>query len=479
MTYRMMMHSSQSHLVAVLLAAAVLLAGCDSFVDKSPISNPSKEVFFDNEGAFETALNGAYDALQSDGTFYRSYWILFEIRSDNTDQGQDVTGLSQQLFLINQFQETTTNEIVQEAWLDSYDGIERANVILDEVGSFDGDPAFTDRVRGEALFLRSLFYYHLAVGWGNVTLKTSSTTGPDEAADATGQVPAEEVYAQIASDLETAQGLLPDSYTGPQVGKATSGAANALLGKVYLTMGQPADAETALRRVVDSGAYRLLDDYGDLWGPENENTAESIFEVQFTAGVGGEGSGYTNFFSPAASLQTGEGVARNRPTEPMVNAYFDLDGERFTASMDTSYVGSEGQDIDARYVTKYESDPFANFDAENNWVVLRYADVLLMLAEAIGPSDEAWDLVDQVRSRAGLAPVPRDNFFERLLRERRVELAFENHRWPDLKRFNQYISGVTRDRLSQEVDDLSGFNLLYPIPQREVDVAGLTQNDGY
>ena len=111
--------------------------------------------------------------------------------------------------------------------------------------------------------------------------------------------------------------------------------------------------------------------------------------------------------------------------------------------------------------------------------MLRYADVLLMLAEAIGPSGEAWDLIDEVRNRAGLADVQRTDFYETLLAERRVELAFENHRWPDLKRFNQYLSGVAEDRLGVEVNDLSGFNLLYPIPQREVDVADLTQNDGY
>jgi hypothetical protein len=161
-----------------------------------------------------------------------------------------------------------------------------------------------------------------------------------------------------------------------------------------------------------------------------------------------------------------------------VDAYAD-GGERLAASIDTTYQDEEGETVNARYITKFESDPFANFDAENNWVVLRYADVLLMLAEAIGPSGEAWDLIDEVRNRAGLADVQRTDFYETLLAERRVELAFENHRWPDLKRFNQYISGVAEDRLNEEVSDLSGFNLLYPIPQREVDVADLTQNDGY
>ena len=462
-----------------LLAVALTLSACDSFVDKAPISNPTKEQFYDTPADFETALNGAYAALQQEGTFSRNFWVLFEMRSDNTDQGPDQTGLARTLFLINQFQETTTNGVVQQTWLDAYDGIERCNVILDNVENLS-DSNLQDQVRGEALFLRSLLYYHLAVGFGNVSLRTTATTGPDDAATATSQVPAEEVYTQIASDLETAQDLLPNrsELSTGEIGTATSGAANALLGRVYLTLGQSSDAETALRRVVQSNEYRLLDNYGDLWGPDNENNAESIFEVQYTAGGSGEGSPFTNTFSPSAVLQTGEGLAENRPTPSLVDAYAE-GGERRAASIDTTYQDEEGETVNARYITKFESDPFANFDAENNWVVLRYADVLLMLAEAIGPSGEAWDLIDEVRNRAGLADVQRTDFYETLLAERRVELAFENHRWPDLKRFNQYLSGVAEDRLGVEVNDLSGFNLLYPIPQREVDVADLTQNDGY
>lgn len=471
-------------LLAGLLTTAIVLSGCDSFVDKSPISNPTKEEFYTTQEDFETAINGVYDALQQEGTFYRNYWILFEIRSDNTDQGQDVTGLSRALFEINQFIERSGSEIVQQAWIDSYDGIERCNIVLNQIDNLSDGP-FKDRIRGEALFVRSLLYYHLAVAFGNITLTTEPTVGPDEATDATGQVGAQEVYSQIAGDLETAQGLLPprSGYADTQIHKATSSAANALLGKVYLTMGEQQQAATALQRVIDSNEYELIDNYGNLWGPENENSAESIFEIQYAAGAGGEGSGYTNFFSPSSDLQTGEGVGRNRPTPAMVDAYFDQDGARFRASMDTSYVDGAGETQLARYVTKFESDPFANFDAENNWIVLRYADVLLMHAEAAGPSTEGWDLIDQVRDRSLPDPqfdVDRSgNFYEQLLRERKVELAFENHRWPDLKRFNQYIDGVAQDRLGDELDDLSGFNLLYPIPQREVDVADLDQNPGY
>lgn len=476
---------SASRLLLVGLITTVVLSGCDSFVDKPPISNPTKEAFYTTQEDFETAINGAYDALQQEGTFSNNYWVLFEMRSDNTDQGPDVTGLARALFEINQFIERSGSEIVQQTWIDTYDGIERCNIILDQIDNLP-DGSFQDRVRGEALFLRSLYYYHAAVAWGSITLKTEATRGADDAADITNQTDGPgPVYDQIAGDLETAQGLLPSRYSDDtHLGKATAGAANALLGKVYLTMGQQEDAASALQRVIDSGEYHLLSDYEDLWGPDNENNAESIFEVQYTT-TSGEGSPFTNTFSPSADLQTGEGLAENRPTEAMVDAYFDLDGPRFQTSMDTSYVDAQGELQLARYVTKFESDPFANFNAENNWIVLRYADVLLMMAEAIGPTGttaegrDGWDLINEVRARAGLSDVPEDNFYERLLQERRVELAFESHRWPDLKRFEQYIDGVAQDRVSEEISDLSGFNMLFPIPQREVDVAGLDQNSGY
>ena len=479
---------------ASLLTAALLVGGCDSFVNKAPLSNPTKEQFYETESDFETALSGAYDGLRQSGTYgstggvstvSASYWTVFEMRSDNTDQGPDRTGLGQRLFLVNQFSETPSSEIVQKVWIDTYEGIERCNTILDQLGTLS-DGAFKDRVRGETLFLRSLLYYHAAVAWENITLKTESTRGPDEAADVTSQTDGPEaVYQQIAGDLETAQDLLPTSYSnGADAHRATSGAANALLGKVYLTLGQSGDAETALDRVIDSGEYQLVGNYGDLWGPENENNAESIFEVQYTTSSN-QGSPFTNTFAPA-DFPGIQGEAENRPTSSMVDAYLDLSGDRFAASMDTSFVDGDGDVQQALHIKKYESDPVAPFQAENNWIALRYADVLLMKAEALGPSPAAWDLIDQVRDRS--LPDPQydvdrgGDFYEQLLRERRVELAFENHRWPDLKRFEQYpgLGNVAEERASQEISDVANnFNRLLPIPRRETDVAGLDQNEGY
>jgi len=472
-----------------LLFLALVWSGCDGFTDLAPISQRNVEEYYDQARDFEVALNGAYSTLQSDGTYGRNYWILFEMRSDNTDPGPDVTGLARALAVINDFEEPTTSEDILNAWSASYQGIERANVILDRLDGFDGEQAFKDEVRGEALFIRSLLYYNLAVAFGRIQLKLEPTPTSDPGASAQQDLQVDDasvVFEQLATDLETAQGLLPATRSSEAVHRATRGAANALLGKVYLTLGQNGAAQEALERVVSSGNYALVEDYADLWGPGNENNAESIFEVQFTAGGVGEGSRFTNTFAPAsryvlpsgATLE-GEGLAENRPTEAMLAVYAN-DDERFDASMATTYTDAQTGQEDARYIRKYESQPFTNLDAENNWPVLRYADVVLMLAEAVGGNGtisdgrSGWDLIDDVRARAGLAPVTQDEFYPRLLEERRVELAFENHRWADLKRFDAQ-HGIPIGSAFDE-DGVTPSRLLFPIPQREVDVAGLEQN---
>lgn len=458
-----------------ILLLALVTAGCgDDFTLLAPESQRNVDNFFDKPGDFEVAINGVYDALQLPGTYGGNYWMAMEMRSDNTDQGPDVTGLSATIAAINDFKESTISEEVLSMWRDSYVGIARANLLLDRLAGFSMEQDLKDRIRGEALFIRSLLYYNLAMIYGRVPLILDPTTSPNQEINQTEQA---DVLQQAATDLEEAAALLPASYTGANVGRATSGAANALLGKVYLTLGQDAAAVDALREVVNSGVYSLVDDYADLWGPENENNSEVVFAVQFKAGGTGEGSPFTNLFSPSSFLQNGEGAYRNRPTQDLIDA-FSEDDERFGASLAVTYVNADGETVDAPHVIKYRSEPFANFDADNNWIVMRYAEVLLLLAEALGESDEAYSLINDVRARAGLDPIGAGDpgsFDDKLLRERRLELAFENHRWFDLMRFGR-TDMVAAAEASVEV-----VNPLFPIPQREIDTSPdvLSQNDPY
>ncbi|PRX54932.1 RagB/SusD family nutrient uptake outer membrane protein [Flagellimonas meridianipacifica] len=461
-------------ILIIFLTICVASACSDDFTDLAPISNRNEADFFNNEGDFIVSLNASYAGLQDNGVYGRAYWTMFEMRGDNTDQGPDATGLARVFTEINAFTEDPLNEQIDAAWSGSYRVIANCNVILDRIGSADFDEGLRNRIIGEALFLRSLMYYHLAIAFGNIPLQLTPFVPGDELT----QVDASTIYAQLVSDLETAETNLPISYPDSDLGRATRGAAATLLAKVLLTTGQDSEAEIVLRRIVDQYGYQLLPNYADLWGASNENNAESIFEVQFISGGIGQGSAYSNDFSPSSFLQTGQGFGRNRPTATMQNAYVAGD-LRFEASMDTTWINAESEVVVQNFVTKYESDPPIENDSDINFVVFRYADVLLMLAEAIGESQESYDLINQVRIRAGLTGIDASTpgtFEEKLLDERQVELAFENHRWPDLLRF-----GVATEKLIEAESDViepASIRNLFFIPQRELDInPSFIQND--
>jgi len=449
--------------VLYIILCTVLFAGCsEDFTDLAPVSNRNEADFYNSADDFEVAINASYSGLQSTGIYGRGYWTMFEMRSDNTDQGPDATGLARQYTEINSFTEDALNEQITSAWSESYKVIANCNVILERIPNVEMDASLKNRVTGEALFIRSLVYYHMAIGFGNIPLQLTPYISGDELT----QMDQNTILGQLVTDLTTAEDALPVSYSGSEVGKATKGAAATLLAKVLLTLGDDSAAETVLRRIIANYEYELLPDYADLWGVANENNAESIFEVQYISGGIGQGSLFTNDFSPSTDLQTGSGFGRNRPTVSMLEAYEDGD-LRYDISMGDSYVDLEGETIEARYIKKYRSDLAIENDSDTNFVVFRYADVLLMLAEALGETPESYDLINEIRNRANLPDIDASTpgtFEEKLLQERRVELAFENHRWPDLKRFGMV------DKIQDAEPFITGTREFFYIPQREMDI---------
>ncbi|MDC6386574.1 RagB/SusD family nutrient uptake outer membrane protein [Flagellimonas taeanensis] len=456
--------------ILYIMLCTVLFTGCsEDFTDLAPISNRNEADFYKSADDFEVAINASYRGLQSTGIYGRGYWTMFEMRSDNTDQGPDATGLARQYTEINAFTEDALNEQVSTAWSESYKVIANCNVILERISSVEMDASTRDRIAGEALFIRSLMYYHLAIAFGNVPLQLEPYVAGDELV----QVSETVILEQMVTDLETAEGYLPVSYPSSSVGKATKGAAATLLAKVQLTLGNNTAAETVLRRIISSYGYDLVPEYADLWGVDNENNEESIFEVQFMSGGIGQGSLFTNDFSPSSALQAGAGYGRNRPTVSMQEAYEDGDS-RYDASMGDSYINLDAEVVEALYIKKYQADIAIENDSDINFVVFRYADVLLMLAEALGETDESYDLINEVRERADLGEINAatpGTFEEKLLHERRVELAFENHRWADLRRFNAINKVIEAEPV------ITGTREYFFIPQREMDInPNFTQN---
>lgn len=444
----------------------IAFTGCsDDFTDLAPLSNRNEANFYNNSNDFIFGINASYRGLQSTDVYGRAYWLMFEMRGDNTDQGPDQTGLASQFTVINTFTEDALNEQVDAAWRGSYKVIANNNVLLSRIDAVEMDNSLKKRIIGEALFLRSLMFYHLAIAYGNIPLQLK----PFVPGEKLTQVDAKTVYNQLIIDLKIAEENLGQKYGVSDVGRGTKGAAATLLAKVYLTLGQKGEAAAVLRRIVSTYNYSLVPDYSKLWGRNNENNVESIFEVQYKSGGIGQGSPFTNDFSPNVFLQNGQGFGRNRPTEAMRSSY-EAGDKRFEISMGTSWINASNNVIRANYIKKYIGNPPVENDSDNNFIVFRYADVLLMLAEAIGESPESYDYINQVRTRAGLGnlnTLSSGTFTEKLLHERQVELAFENHRWPDLRRF-----GVAKEMINKAEPFISQSAVkdLFFIPQREMDI---------
>jgi len=440
------------------------------FTDLSPISERNTGSFYSSANDFEVALAGVYNTLLSQGVYNEAIWIMNDLRSDITFW--DAGGLAAAIVRYDDFEETTIDYVGRDSWIAHYKGIGRANSVIGRIEDVEMDASQKTRIVGEAKFLRSLLYYNLATTFGNVPLVLNEATSADDDKENV-QVPIAQIYSQIAADLTEAESSLPSTAKG---GRATKGAAAALLGKVYLTQGDKTSAASALKRV---SGYSLVDNYTDLWGVENEFNKESIFEVSYESGYGVLGNLYTSAMNTELGATVTSG-SRNFPTKSLISSY-EAGDTRFEASI--AGIGSEvvGFASDgAGWCIKYgTTNPSTDNDGPNNWVVLRYADVLLMLAEALGESTESYGYINQVRARAGLGAISSSTagtFAEKLLQERKVELAFEGHRWPDLKRFGVAASVMSSD--PRAIDIRGRLNLA--IPQREMDInPDFVQNPGY
>ena len=281
-------------LYLILIVAIVGMISCsDSFTDLAPISQRNVDNFYNTEGDMEVAVNAIYNTLKEIGTYNGSYWVFQELRSVNTFW--DGTGLAEAVTVFDKFTDISTSGVTESAWNDTYLGISRANIVLGFIGGVEMDASVKDQFIGEALFMRALYYYHLAVGFGNIPLILDI---PESVAEGNEhrQVDAGTVYAQLIEDLKDAESKLPQSYGGADVGRATKGAAATLLGRIYLTTGDKTSAAAALTRVMGMG-YELVPEFEDLWKLDNENNIESIFEVQFEGGFGNQGNAFTSQFN--------------------------------------------------------------------------------------------------------------------------------------------------------------------------------------
>jgi len=532
--------------LALMAAAGVAAAGCKDLTEV-PYSFVSPENLYTSGDGALAALSGAYAAFQarvpdlgiSDVDYYgRQYWMLTEYPTEAVTVR---LGATNERTMPDIFRMTPSHNYLIGVWRAAYHAVNRANSVIDNVpGIASMDPALRDRVVAEAKFLRAYHYFNLVRFFGGVPLFLHETRSLDDIQRA--RSTQAEVYDAIIQDLKDASAVLPAKYTGKDVGRATSGAARALLAKVYLQYGAVGgggggafqQAEAYARQVMQSGQYSLLGNYASVFDQANENNAEVIFDIQNTRTPGAGGymcdqyaprplPSQTDFpycdsqnpsFGTEWPFYYSYAPADTRKAGTWLLAYTKKSGATVTWDSTQTAVNNYGSfaPVPNKYMDK---TPGAQDGAEEpNFVLIRYADVLLSLAEAInenaGPTAEAYALVDQVRARAKVGPLTpglgKQAFKDSLFVERRFEFAMEGHgmfdsqrNWSWAKqRIAQYStdaarafwnrprpsgcsSCIPRDSSVPKVTlSLDDHFLFYPIPQSAIDVnPNLTQNLGY
>ena len=481
-----------------LIAIALLgfsFSSCSDFLEQNPQTDLSENDFYKTADDILSAVNGAYSSLQ-EGDIYGNWYVFGEIPSDNTRNQLSGSVTTQNEF--DQFYIDTQNSMIANFWKAAYKVINRTNTVLGRIDGIEINTELANRYKLECKFIRALMYFNLVRVYGDVPLVLKEIS-ISESYDILRE-PKENVYNQIIADLKEAQDL-PVSYSTAEDGRATQGAAKALLANVYMTLHKYAEAETILAEIINSGQYSLLentpgslniDGYKNVFSPVNHNSEEGIFEIQFLKGGYGEGSNYANNFAPENSgtnvVAVGGTGGNNIPEMDIYNAYEEGDLRR-DFSMSLGYYDNRKNNewVESRYVCKFMDVPYQNNDASNNYPVIRYADVILMYAEALNQNvktAEACKYLNMTRRRGfgyqttetspvDLQTTDKAQFALMVEQERRVELAFENHRWFDLIRTGRAVEVMKSKGFS-----LNETNLICPIPQKQIDVnPKLTQND--
>ena len=484
----------------------LLLISCEEdFLFKTDPTRIGVDNFYKDQAQVEQALNGVYGQLQ---TIVSDQWIFNELPSDNTtiDYNPGFRGNEIEAFESMIVNSGTPN--IEWMYSTYYNALFNINNALAKLQKATFDDAVKKQIEGQLKFLRGYYYFNLVQYFGDVVIITEPLDQPSKAWEYLRE-PQEKVYTQIENDLKDAVALLPVAYDAANVGRVTKGAALTLSGKVYLTKKQYADAVNTLKQVLSSG-YALLPSYVDVFDPQKKNGAESIFEVQYQGGNDlGEHSNFIYTFAPRLSEGAVTGWPEsnpggwNIPTKEMIAAYENGD-LRKNVSIGLDFKSPVTGEV-VPYIKKYNHTHTIYGRTDDDWLVLRYSDVLLMLAEAIneqtGPTSEAYGYLNQVRQRAGLVPLSgldQQSFREKVLNERRVELAFENWRWFDLKRtktpeeLTQFLNAYgAREKADPTVSRqgipfanneyvFESFEALYPIPSREILINDkIIQNPGY
>jgi len=476
-------------IIALVAVLSMLTTSCTKdFIEILPVDTITLDLLYKSDKDYQDAVIGIYGIYQDQ---YQNMYYFGDIRGDDV-WDELVKGTPG---AVDNFTLSNDDGLLISTWRNYYKAITRANTLLERIKEADVAVVKNkDRHIAEAEFLRALAYFDLVRIFGDVPLVTK-TLSIDEAYK-TPREKVDKIYDEIIiKDLLDAEAKLPASYSGADLGRATRGAAKALLGKVYMTRKDFTKAEAKLQEVTTMG-YNLLANWADLWDyTKNERHSEYIYDIEYEQGLGGEGSVFTNRFTPkVTSMIAFYGIAgsvddQNTPHQVLFDL-FDAKDKRKDITATRGYTDATGKFIPilissnnmSAYTRKYiVKIPTAN-DSPANWKVIRYADVLLMYAEALnenGKTSAALPFLNQIRTRAGVTPyaaLSQAEMRDKIVLERRMELAFEGHRWFDLVRTGQAFPVMQKYGMKTH-------NTLWPIPLAQIqlinDRALFPQNPGY
>lgn len=460
------------------LVILLFLQSCSSdLLNTSPEATKVTSQFYTDASQIEQGINAVYGTLQYTGQYQQAMLVIGEIPSDNTYDEVPANDS----FTYGEFDFFTiqpNNTLLASTWKDNYIGIQQANIILNRIDGIQDMTQGTKNYRiGEMKFLRALMYFNLIRVFGDVPLVTKETTNVN---DYFGQsrTPVSEIYAFIEKELKDALPLLPVTTT--QKGRVTKGAALGILGKVLITESKHQEALSYLSQINGLG-YSLLTDVTKIFDVANKNNSEIIFDVQFASGVNGnsEGSPAFQLFSPSGTVAGAKG--HNLPTKEVYNLYATDDKRK------AAYIGLTSNGIP--YTKKIVKTSNVIADGGSNIVVLRLADVYLMMAECYSQANDFTNAnlyLNKIKTRAGIANVnltSQQTLLAEIDKERRLELVGEGHRWFDLVRtgkavqvMTQYFA-VTPGYSTAAIDQ---HNLLMPVPQGQINTdPAIKQNPGY
>lgn len=512
------------------LSLALVFSACNpDLLDTAPDNKYVESSFWQTEQAADAALTGCYGILRWDGVYGNEATPLWEeTATPNAHNDTDAKGFAS---IANGLQSSTTGGVIANRWARCYGGIGRCNTFLarvDEIEEMDED--LRNRMKAEAKFLRGLYYFMLQAYFGDVPLILDP---PDKAQGDLPRTNREEVVAQILKDLDEAAAVLPLKYGGSDQGRATKGAALGLKARVLLFEASPlfntgndpekwnaaANAAKVVMDMADEAGYGLFPDYRSLFLPENENNQEVIFDVQYIYPDGG------NSFD-----LIGRQYNTNAPVQGLVDAYYMKDGlpveesplsatsgryenrdPRFYATVVFPGDTFMGQVVteDRFAITGYGLEKYTIYteapappdkadlkggQSETNYMVIRYADILMMYAEAkneySGPDASVYDAVNAIRERAGMPDFPaglsQDEMREAIRHERRIEFAGEGYYYNDIRRWKtaEIVMNAPVHNWANEEIEKRIFNpardYWWPIPQSELDLnPNLEQNPNY